>query len=72
MGAIVETISETLVSMITAVAEGMAGAVNALIFTEGADGAQELSNFAKFAFAIFGISLGITLVYFVVNWVRGN
>lgn len=72
MGSIVTTISETLVSMIEAVAQGMSGAVSQLIFVQGTDGAQELSDFAKFAFAIFGISLGITLVFFIVNWVRGN
>lgn len=72
MGSIVTTISETLVSMVEAVAQGLGGAVSQLIFTQGADGAQELSDFAKFAFAIFGISLGITLVFFIVNWVRGN
>lgn len=72
MGEIVTTISDTLVSMIEAVAEGLSGAVSQLIFTTGAEGAQELSDFAKFAFAIFGISLGVSLVYFVVNWIRGN
>lgn len=72
MGAIIETISETLVGMIQAVAQGLASAVQSLVFVEGENGAQELSDFAKFAFAIFGISLGITLVYYVVSWVRGN
>lgn len=72
MGAIIETISETLVGMIQAVAQGLGNAVQTLVFTTGEGGTQELSNFAKFAFAIFGISLGITLVYYVVAWVRGN
>lgn len=72
MGAIVEAISTTLVGMIEAIATGISGAVSQLIFVPGADGSQELSDFAKFAFAIFGVSLGITLVFFVVNWIRGR
>lgn len=72
MGDIINSISDTLVGMIEAIATGMGNAVSQLIFTTGENGASELSDFAKFAFAIFGISLGITIVYFVVNWVRGN
>lgn len=72
MGAIIETISETLVGMIEAVAQGLRSGVQTLVFTTGEGGTQELSDFAKFAFAIFGISLGIAMIFYVVSWVRGR
>lgn len=72
MGEIITAIGDALGGMITNVTQALTDSVSSLIFVEGENGERALSDFAAFAFTIFGLSLAISMVFFIVNWVKGK
>lgn len=72
MGEIITSIGDALGGMITSVTQALTNSVTNLIFVQGENGERALSDFASFAFTIFGLSLAVSLVFFVVNWVKGK
>lgn len=67
---VTSAITGTLTAIGNAIFNFLKTGFTTLFFDTNAEGVQQVSDFAKFGFVIMGISLGLGLTYWIVNFVR--